>query len=131
MYENTDGEINKNGIKSRGAYNGGPWYCDKSILAETYATCVEQPIQQLMYAITAVTNLVYKGYDVGNAFAEVQAPNFEFFMQPDAQFQQWWTQHLKKNELLEPDDVIPIKHALQGHPEKPTLMGKIHHQNPC
>jgi hypothetical protein len=34
-------------------------------------------------------NLICKGYDVGNAFAEAPAPTSPFFMKPDAQFQQW------------------------------------------
>ena len=47
MYKNTDSEINKDATNSRGTCNGGPWYCDKSTFAETYAACVEQSIQQL------------------------------------------------------------------------------------
>ena len=111
LYKNTEGEIGKDSTKSRGTCNGGPRYCDKSTLSETYAACVEQPIQRLTYAIAAATNLVCKGYDVGNAFAEAPAPHFEFYMQPDAQFRQWWTKWLGF-EPLGKDDVIPIKHAL-------------------
>ena len=85
-YKNTDSESNKDATKSRRTCNGGPQYCDKSNLAETYTACVEQPIQQLTYAIAAVTNLVCKGYDVRDAFAEASATNSEFFMQLDAQF---------------------------------------------
>ena len=79
LYKNTKGEIGKDATKSRGTYNGGPRYCDKSTLAETYAACVEQPIQQLTYDIAVATNLVCKGYKVGNTFAEAPAPHFKFY----------------------------------------------------
>ena len=44
MYKDTKGEINKDATKSRGTCNGGPRYCNKSSISETYAACVEQPI---------------------------------------------------------------------------------------
>ena len=89
LYRDTKGEVNKNATKSRGTCNGGPHYCDKSTIAETYAVCVKQLFQRLTYAIAAAMNLVCKGYDVGNAFLEAPAPNYEFYMQLDAQFCQW------------------------------------------
>ena len=44
-------------------------------------------------------------------------------MKPDAQFRKWWSECLKKPKLDE-DDVIPVLHALQGHPESPRLWDK-------
>ena len=58
-------------------------------MAETYAACVEQPIHQPTWAISAAINLYCKGYDVRNAFAEAPAPVDPFVMIPDAQFYQW------------------------------------------
>jgi len=123
LYKDTDGEINKDATKSRGTCNGGPRFCDRSTLAETYAACVEQPIHRLTWSISAVLNLVCKGYDIGNAFAEAPAPTYKFYMQPNDQFREWWTDCLGKPEL-KPDEVIPIYHALQGHPESPRLWDK-------
>ena len=123
MYKDTEGEINKDATKSRGTCNSGPRYCNKSSISETYAACVEQPIHWLTWAISTALGLTCKGYDVGNAFAEALAPKFSFYMQPDAQFRQWWRDCLKRPELA-PDDVIPIQHALQGHPESPRLWDK-------
>ena len=123
MYKDTEGELNKDATKSRGTCNGGPRYCNKSSISETYVACVEQPIHQLTWAISAALGLTCKGYDVGNAFAKAPLPKFLFYMQPDAQFRQWWRDCLKKPELA-PDDVIPIQHALQGHPESPQLWDK-------
>ncbi|OEU20706.1 hypothetical protein FRACYDRAFT_234338 [Fragilariopsis cylindrus CCMP1102] len=44
-------------------------------------------------------NLICKGYDVGNAFAGAPAPTSPFFMKPDAQFRQWWEEHLGKDPI--------------------------------
>jgi hypothetical protein len=109
--------------KSRGTCNGGPRYGAAITLAETYAACVEQPVHRLTWAISAAMNLICKGYDVGNAFAEAPAPTSPFFMKPDAQFRQWWEEHLGRDPI--PDGyVIPVKKALQGHPESPRLWDK-------
>ena len=81
--------------KARGTCNGGPRYGEAVTLAETYAACVEQPIHQLTWAISAAMNLYCKGYDAGNAFAEAPAPVNPFFMIPDTQFHQWWEEELK------------------------------------
>jgi hypothetical protein len=75
--------------KSRGTCNGGPRYGAAITFVETYAACVEQPVHQLTWAISAALNLICKGYNVGNAFAEAPAPISTFFMKPDAQFRQW------------------------------------------
>jgi hypothetical protein len=69
--------------KSRGTCNGGPRYGAAITLAETYAACVEQPVHWLTRAISAAMNLICKGYDVGNAFAEAPAPTSPFFMKPN------------------------------------------------
>ena len=98
-------------------------------ISETYAACVEQPIHHLTWAISAALGLICKGYDVGNAFAEAPAPEFEFYMKPDAQFRKWWTDCLKRPKL-DDDDVISVLHALQGHPE-PQIMGQVYHKYAC
>jgi len=44
-------------------------------------------------------------------------------MKPDDQFRQWWVECLGK-PALKPNEIIPIRHALQGHPESPMLWMK-------
>jgi hypothetical protein len=100
-----------------------PRYGAAITLAETYAACVEQPVHRLTWAISAAMNLICKGYDVGNAFAEAPAPTSPFFMKPDAQFRQWWEERLGKDPIPE-GYVIPVRKALQGHPESPQLWDK-------
>ena len=44
-------------------------------------------------------------------------------MEVDNQFQDWWTNHLHREPILD-GNVIPILHALQGHPKAPRLWDK-------
>ena len=61
IYRETKGEINKDATKSQGTCNGGPRYCDKSTISETYTACVEQSIHQSPWAISVALNLVCRG----------------------------------------------------------------------
>jgi Reverse transcriptase (RNA-dependent DNA polymerase) len=109
--------------KSRGTCNGGSRHGKIVTLAETYAACVEQPIHRLAWAISAAINYICIGCDVSNAFAEAPGPSKLFYMQVDAQFQEWWTKHLKRKPIPK-GHVIPILKNLQGHPEAPRLWHK-------
>ena len=60
LYKDTEGEINKDATKSQCTYNGGPHFCDRLTLAETYAACIEQPIHYLMLPILAALSLLCK-----------------------------------------------------------------------
>ena len=60
--------------KARGTCNGGPRYGRAVTMAETYATCVEQPACRIYWALTASLNLLAMGADAGNGFAEAPPP---------------------------------------------------------
>jgi hypothetical protein len=92
-------------------------------LAETYTTCVEQPIHQLAWAITAGINHIALDCNVSNAFAEVPPPSIPFFMEVNDQFLDWWVNYLG-NDPIPKGWVIPILCNLQGHPEAPQLWHK-------
>ena len=109
--------------KARATCDGGQKYGKAVTLAETYATCIEQPICRIFWALTAVLGLVAYGADAGNAFAEAPPPVSPFYMEVDEAYQEYWTQHLGNPPI--PDGyVLPVKHALQGHPESPRLWEK-------
>jgi hypothetical protein len=76
----------------------------------------------MFYGIAAAENLIY-GADVSNAFAEAPPPKQSFYMYPECAFYEWWTHHLKRPPL-DPDQVIPVLSAMQGHPESPRLWEK-------
>ena len=106
--------------KARGTCNGGKRYGKAITLAETYATCVAQPACRLYWAITANEGLISLGADAGNAFAEAPPPIEPFYMVIDDQFHEWWVECLG-NPPIPPGHVLPVQHALQGHPESPRL----------
>ena len=89
-------------------------------MAETYATCVAQPACRLYWAIVAAAGLISIGADAANAFAEAPPPVEPFYMKIDNQFHEWWTQCLGRPPIPE-GYVLPVQHALQGHPEAPRL----------
>ena len=107
--------------KARGTCNGGKRYGKAVTMAETYATCVAQPAWcRLYWAITASKGLISIGADAGNAFAEAPPPVEPFYMAIDDQFNEWWVECLG-NAPIPPGYVLPVQHALQGHPESPRL----------
>lgn len=75
-----EGELNKDSMRSHDTYNGGSKFHDKSTITKIYMTCVKQPIQAIIWTTFAVLNLICKGYDVGNSFAEAPTPTFKFYM---------------------------------------------------
>ena len=109
--------------KSRGTCNGGTRHGKVITLAETYAACVEQPAHRLTWALTAGLNYYALGCDVGNAFAEANGPKDPFYMEVDAPFREWWTEHLG-HPPIPLGWVVPINKNLQGHPEAPRLWSK-------
>ena len=60
--------------KARATCNGGPRYGRAVTMAETYATCVEQPVCHMYWSLMASLNLLAMGADAGNAFAEAPHP---------------------------------------------------------
>jgi Reverse transcriptase (RNA-dependent DNA polymerase) len=106
--------------KARATCNGGKQFGKAVILAETYATCVEQPACRLLWAMTAALCLIAIGADAGNAFAGAPPPIQTFFMQIDDQYREWWTESQNRTPIP-PGHVLPVQHALQGHPEAPRL----------
>lgn len=122
-YHYKEGVGGKDQQKARGTANGSARFFTLNTLGETFAACVKQPMNRLTWALSAALGLICRGYDVGNAFAEAPAPGFEFYMKPDEQFRTWWVEHLG-NEPLAANDVIPIRHAIQGHPSSPRLWDK-------
>ena len=60
------------------------------------------------------------GADAGNAFAEAPPPQQPLYMEINDQYRDWWTKH-KKRPPIPKGYVLPVLHAIQGHPESPRL----------
>jgi hypothetical protein len=115
----------KDGIKPKacGTCNGGKRYGKAVTLAHTYASCVEQPGARIFWSLAALHGMTVLGADARNAFAEAPPPVQPFYMAIDEQFRTWWTESLGRDPIPH-GSVLPVKHALQGHPEAPRLWEK-------
>ena len=85
----------------------------------TYASCLEHPVYQLFIALCAPDNLTTYGGDAKDVFAHSPGPSMPTFMKVDDAFYDWYLE--RTGELLDNDQVLPVLHALQGHPEAARL----------
>ena len=106
--------------KARCICNGSSYRKGSDILAYTYAAALDQLVASTFLAITALNNYVAYGGDAKNAFGEAPPPNAPLYVTIDAPFKAWWENILKRSPITV-DHVLPIRHALQGHPELPRL----------
>ena len=79
---------------------------------------IELLIQQLFLGICANAGLTIYGGDATDAYAHSPAPN-DTYLQVDDAYAEWYKN--KTNETISKRMVLPVKHALQGHPKS----GKI------
>ena len=88
-------------------------------LALTYSSCVEHPIQRLFFAIAASLNLKVYGGDAKDAFAHSPGPEMNTYLAIDDAYAEWYEQKFGKK--IDRRHVLPVKRALQGHPESGRL----------
>ena len=88
-------------------------------LVLTYSSCVEHPIQRLFFAIAANLNLKVYGGDAKDAFAHLPGPKMNTYLSIDDAYAEWYKQAFGKP--IDWAHVLPIKRALQGHPESGRL----------
>lgn len=108
--------------KARCACDGSTRGGKVRVLDYTYANCVDHTASRMFYAISAAENLLIFGADVCNAFSEAPAPKQGFYIQPDRAFCEWWI--YQGNPPIPEGYVIPVRRAMQGHPESPRLWEK-------
>ena len=117
-------KLKDNKPKARGTCNRGKRYGQAVTLAETYATCVKQPVSRLFWALVAAECMIALDANAGNAFAEASPTKDPFYMTIDDQFAGWCVER-KGFAPIPAGHVLPINHALQGHPEAPRLWEKF------
>ena len=88
-------------------------------LASTYSSCVEQPVQRLFMALSAHLGYPVYGGDATDAYAHSPPPATPTFVSIDDAYAEWYEHrfHVKLDRSL----VLPVLHALQGHPESGKL----------
>ena len=106
--------------RSRNCCDGSPCAAPSlHAFAMTYSSCVEQPIQCLFFALSAHMGYRVYGGDAQDAYAHSPPPEVPTFVSLDSQYIDWY-EH-KHNIKLDPSHVLPVQHALQGHPESGRL----------
>ena len=116
--------VKANGTKkARCVCNGHPRYKGTVTLAYTYTACLAQIGSRIFWATSALEDLVVVGADASNAFAEAPTPKAPLFVTVDTPFREWWNS-LGRTPIPK-GFVLPVRHALQGHPESPRLWAEF------
>ena len=110
--------------KARCVCNGSPKRKGTVTLDETYAGSLEHTGSRIFWALTAMKNYVAVGADVSNAFAEAGAPKAPLYVYIDKQYREWYKEKTGKN-INPKHTVLPVRKALQGHPESSRLWAKL------
>ena len=74
---------------------------------------------RIFTAICAHKNYLIRDGDATNAFAQAAPPTEPTFVRVDHQYQNWYRERHGKHVDL--DMLLPVQHALQGHPESGRL----------
>ena len=88
-------------------------------IASTYSSCVEQPIQRLFMALSAHLGYRVYGGDARDAYAHSPPPDVPTYIAVDDAYADWYEQRF--GIKLDRSYVLPVLHALQGHPESGRL----------
>ena len=87
-------------------------------IVDSYSACVNQPVQRLFFALSAILNHRLYGVDVCDAYAHslgtYSAPTF---VSIDDQYAEWYHNRYKNLPVLDCKLVLPVQKAIQGHPE--------------
>jgi hypothetical protein len=114
-------KIKRNGVRrSRNCCDGSPTAAPLlHKVASTYSSCVEQPVQRLFFALAALLNYNVYGGDATDAFAHSPPPDTPTFVHIDDAYAEWY--QARHHVPLDRSKVLPVLHALQGHPESGRL----------
>jgi len=92
-------------------------------IALAYSSRVEQPLQRLFFfALAARENYRVYGGNAQDAYAHSPPPETPTFVSIDDAYADWYEHRFKKK--LDRSLVLPVLHALQGHPESGKLWEK-------
>lgn len=105
--------------KARNCCDGSPRAAPELKLANTYSSCIEQPIMRLFFAICANEGYSVIKVDATNAYANSPPPDQPTFVYIDEQYADWYA--VTYGIDISRDMVLPVQHALQGHPESGSL----------
>jgi dUTP pyrophosphatase len=105
-------------LKARMVCNGRPSDKNTVIFGYTYAKSLDHVGSRVFWATAAAKNLIVRGADASNAFAEADGPKIPLYVRVNDQYREWWAEKMKKPPIPR-GHVLPVYKALQGHPESP------------
>lgn len=92
-------------------------------LAQTYASCIDTTCMRLFFALCAQQGLIITSADTENAYQQSPGPTVPCYLEIDDAVISWYKKRF--NKVLDPrTHVIPVRKALQGHPEAGRLWEK-------
>ena len=100
-----------------GSKRAAPWLRQQ---VNTYSGCLEQPCMRLFFALCANENMSVSFGDSTNAFHNSPPPTHQCYLEIDETYQEWYKNKYGK-EIDPRKYVIPLYHAMQGHPESGKL----------
>ena len=109
--------------KARNCCDGSPRSAPLLKLANTYSSCIEQPIMRMFFALCAHEGFIALKVDATNAYANSPPPDQPAFVFIDDQYADWYL--ARHGIAVNRDMVLPVQHALQGHPESGALWEKF------
>ena len=105
--------------KARCVCNGQPKFKGTVVFGYTFAKMLDHVGSRIFWGTVASKNLIVRGADASNAFAEANAPEIPLYVRIDAQYKEWYKH--RYNKEIPSDYVLPVNKALQGHPESSRL----------
>ena len=111
--------------KARCTCNGSPKQKGSVTLAETFAKSLDHTSSSIFWAATALNNYITIGADASNAFAEAPPPKAPLYIRIDRQYRNWYKKKYPDKPDIPHGYVLPVKGAMQGHPESPRLWAKL------
>ena len=111
--------------KARCVCNGSPCLQGSVTLGPTYASALDQTGSRIFWAATAKNNYITIGTDASNAFAEAPAPIALLYVTIDQPYCDWYSNKYPNKPPIPKDYVLPVKGALQGHPESARLWAML------
>ena len=88
-------------------------------LISTYSPCVEQPIQRMFFSLSASLGYDVYGGDALDAFDHSPPPVVPTYVSINDAYADWY--FWKTGRKIDRSKVLPVLHALQGHPESGKL----------
>ena len=87
-------------------------------IVDSYSACVNQPVQRLFFALSAILNHRLYGGDACDAYAHSPGTySVPTFVSIDDQYAEWYHDRYKNLPALNRRHVLPVQKAIQGHPE--------------